>query len=1078
MAEYNYNDQRNGTYVNPEGTPGNISPVSNPNDNPGLDESYRGMTDETFRPSFSDLNNTYMFSSNGHDAREKFWGKYAGSFSYSNGNADIDDPIFTGFTLSIDRLNSPLFYTIGEYDGLASGRTRSDRSAFVRNISDEIENCLRNNYAKYVRGASNSYDISSILVKDEFPNGDNIGYGMQNNVYVDGIPYGATEYIYMVDKHTKDVGSSQDTGGHFSLGDGNATQSVLDNISKDDTEQQLAVIDGKISELEKFLNENRSEHQTNENDVNNIQSELERVQKEITETRNKIQTLSIKQDYKATFESKVYSELKDSINLMNNCIINLKPTGGRSTHSLNKYNEIVAEITRLDTKLGTEIGKYNGNTSAVQALCPDIPTSVAQVTSCKITTTPVSDSSSYKSLPVDNGSKFDGSEAYKKGGKYKNLKVVVTVTTSGSASSELSTLKSKLNNLEAREKELIKNLENAEKKTNNDPYRQKEIELERAKEEKRSLQQSIEQANNDTSVASNGSGRVSPDGAMHTGDVYGGVQDDATTQNKNKSTLPMPPQTVYDMLGFIRGMVRLTTEYPYLLQSVTGLDEVYKNNYGVKDSFRGSKDNKITINIYESLDLKISGMFNKYFNAVYDAQYRRERVPMNLRRFNCSIFVHDIRNFHMMSTKLGNLIRTEGNKNNISKIVEVALNTMSAIEFKFFGCEIIPEETGSIFENVSNAERGDMRMTNFSFSYSDAVINYLPFEDLKRSLLKKIDHTPSVNLLFNQLATSVSASIGRERENVYNSYLEEIENIVFPGNDTDVVHTINYNTTPNNPNTTVELGSPQLNDINADIENGYVKTLGNVNDNDNLEPTPNVEENVVVVNGTSTSILNGVVTNLGDVLDDGYQGNTIQQIGDMLPDDTSVPKVEQLGNIYPEPVVSVSQGYIEDVLPDDPNNPIIENIDNIYPTLDATTTQGYIEDVLPDDPNNPVVENIYNVYPTLDATTTQGYIEDVLPDDPNMSNVNMIGNVYPVMRNPKTQGYIDDIIPDETIGKPIDKLNNVYPKPNPTKEHTGNVDKLGNINVKENASKILEKLDKLSEKKMKNKVIEDLGMVK
>jgi predicted nucleic acid-binding Zn-ribbon protein len=1175
MAEYNYNDQRNGTYVNPEGTPGNISPVSNPNDNPGLDESYRGMTDETFRPSFSDLNNTYMFSSNGHDAREKFWGKYAGSFSYSNGNADIDDPIFTGFTLSIDRLNSPLFYTIGEYDGLASGRTRSDRSAFVRNISDEIENCLRNNYAKYVRGASNSYDISSILVKDEFPNGDNIGYGMQNNVYVDGIPYGATEYIYMVDKHTKDVGSSQDTGGHFSLGDGNATQSVLDNISKDDTEQQLAVIDGKISELEKFLNENRSEHQTNENDVNNIQSELERVQKEITETRNKIQTLSIKQDYKATFESKVYSELKDSINLMNNCIINLKPTGGRSTHSLNKYNEIVAEITILDIKLGTEIGKYNGNTSAVQALCPDIPTSVAQVTSCKITTTPVSDSSSYKSLPVDNGSKFDGSEAYKKGGKYKNLKVVVTVTTSGSASSELSTLKSKLNNLEAREKELIKNLENAEKKTNNDPYRQKEIELERAKEEKRSLQQSIEQANNDTSVASNGSGRVSPDGAMHTGDVYGGVQDDATTQNKNKSTLPMPPQTVYDMLGFIRGMVRLTTEYPYLLQSVTGLDEVYKNNYGVKDSFRGSKDNKITINIYESLDLKVSGMFNKYFNAVYDAQYRRERVPMNLRRFNCSIFVHDIRNFHMMSTKLGNLIRTEGNKNNISKIVEVALNTMSAIEFKFFGCEIIPEETGSIFENVSNAERGDMRMTNFSFSYSDVVINYLPFEDLKRSLLKKIDHTPSVkknnvkignvndnnkggsqkivssidnvnnkdkegsqkkvfdisnvnnddkyekkpvdkssqnydvvkhglydrtplgnvnnddydefryrrmredmettykdkkinnvatyeainsanenisaskhefDLLFNQLATSVSASIGRERENVYNSYLEEIENIVFPGNDTDVVHTINYNTTPNNPNTTVELGSPQLNDINADIENGYVKTLGNVNDNDNLEPTPNVEENVVVVNGTSTSILNGVVTNLGDVLDDGYQGNTIQQIGDMLPDDTSVPKVEQLGNIYPEPVVSVSQGYIEDVLPDDPNNP--------------------------------VVENIYNVYPTLDATTTQGYIEDVLPDDPNMSNVNMIGNVYPVMRNPKTQGYIDDIIPDETIGKPIDKLNNVYPKPNPTKEHTGNVDKLGNINVKENASKILEKLDKLSEKKMKNKVIEDLGMVK
>lgn len=1306
MADYTYNDHRNGTYVNPEGTPGNISPVSNPNGNPGLDESYRGMTDESFRPSFSDLNNTYMFSANGHDAREKFWGKYADTFSYRNGNADIDDPIFTGFTLSIDRLNSPLFYTIGEYDGLASGRTRSDGSAFVRNISDEIENCLRNNYAKYVRGSTNSYDISSILVKDKFPNEDSIGYGMQNNVYVDGIPYGATEYIYMVDKQTKDVGSSQDKGEHFSLGNGKPTQEVSDTVSKDELQQQLAQTDGKISELEKYLDENRSEHQSNENDVNNIQSELERVQKEITETNNKIQSLSIKQDYKTSFESIVNSKLRDYISLMDNYIINLKPTGGSSTHSLNEYNEITTKITNLDVTLGTEIGKYDGKPSSVQALLPNIPTSVAQVTSCKITTTSVTNDSEYKNLPVDGGGTFDGSEAYKKGGKYRNLKVKVTVTTSGNNTGELSTLKSKLENLETRERELNNNLKNASNKENNDPYRQKEIELEQTKEEKRSLQQSIEQANNDTSVAENGSGEISPDAAMHTGDVYGGVQDDATTQNKNKSTLPMPPQTVYDMLGFIRGMVRLTTEYPYLLQSVTGLDEAYKNNYGIKDSFRGSKDNKITLNIYESLDLKVSGMFNKYFNAVYDAQYRRERVPVNLRRFNCSIFVHDIRNFHMMSTTLGKLIRTAGEQN-VPKIVEVALNTMSAVEFKFFGCEIIPEETGCIFENVSNAERGDMRMTNFSFSYSDVVINYLPFEDLKRSLLKKLkngDHRPSVSvkknnvknskdlryggeakvydmtaenfdsknpklngmsnvysenrpvkvkdneivfsgeltgldghttkpqnnnqipeklsgkmsymlnsplgnvnandtpyesnskenqtekqliginasgldmisnignvdendtyenvpseshreinakelyginarkngkgiinslgnvdkndkdekkpfdngsenydvvkhgpydrtplgnvnnddydefryrrmredretayknkkinnaatyeainsvnenmnaskrefeLLFNQLATSVSASIGRERENVYDSYIEEIENVVFPGNNTDTVDIINYNTIPDNRNTTIELDSPQLNGINSVSANGYVKRIGNVNSNDNLESTPDVEEEEITINGTNTSISNGIVSSLGDVLDDGNQGNTIRHIGDVLPDDQSLPEIVQLGNVYPTTVTPPTETYIGDVLPDDPNNPVVGNIDNVYPTLGATATQGYIG--------------------------------DVLPDDPQMPNIETIGNVYPVMREPNTQGYIEDVIPDETIRKPIDKLHNVYPKPNHLKESNRNVDKLGSINVKDKASKILEKLDKLSEKKTKNKIIDDLGMVK
>jgi hypothetical protein len=639
---------------------------------------------------------------------------------------------------------------------------------------------------------------------------------------------------------------------------------------------------------------------------------------------------------------------------------------------------------------------------------------------------------------------------------------------------------------------------------------------------------------------------------------------------------------------------------------------------------------------------------------------------------------------------------------------------MSAIEFKFFGCEIIPEETGGVFETVTNADRGEMRMTNFSFSYSDCVINYLPFKELKEKLLQNLKadaHTPyvSVNkginkdkknlrygggtkvykmkasrfdenkpkldglsnvytdnrgpkladeeiefrgelegldghdtapqkanniperygekmsytlssnlgnvnandkvmsgskssvktephlngidsssadnmvnsignvddndqyenlpngdyedktksqsqligiragvigdtvvglgnvnsndrlentpvdnnptldpvkhtyydrnmfggynhlgnvnnddyeefrhrrmnedrpvvmkdkringaatyeainsanenlresrrefeLLFNQLATSVSASIGRERENVYRSYLDEIEHVVFPGNNTDVVENINYNASPNSENTTPNINSAQLSGINAVSANGYVKRLGNVNDNDSLETTPDVEEQTVTVNGTSTSVSNGIVQRLGDVLDDGYQGSTIQQIGDVIPDDNLGPAYGNLGNVYPEPGATITQRYIGDVLPDDPNNLVVETIDNVYP-----------ETAAPD---------------------TQGYIEDVLPDDPNMPNVNNIGNVYPVTRKPKTQGYIDDVIPDEKLGKTINKLDNVYPKPDPLAEPDGNVEKLGNINPKQKTSEILNKLDKLSEKKSKRKIIEDLGMVK
>lgn len=192
------------------------------------------------------------------------------------------------------------------------------------------------------------------------------------------------------------------------------------------------------------------------------------------------------------------------------------------------------------------------------------------------------------------------------------------------------------------------------------------------------------------------------------------------------------PQTVYDMMGFINGMLDITSKYPYVLQTVTGLDEAYKKYFDLKDPYMGSGDGKISFECLEFLDMRVSSMFNKYFNAVYDRQYRRERVPINLRRFNCSVFVHDIRNFKNSL----NFDRTV-NSGDYAKIVELALQYVSAIEFKFYDCEIVPDETGGIFESVTNLPNNDMRKTHFTFKYGNCVINFFPFEDLRRYLLQK-----------------------------------------------------------------------------------------------------------------------------------------------------------------------------------------------------------------------------------------------------------------------------------------------------------------------------------------------------
>ena len=183
-------------------------------------------------------------------------------------------------------------------------------------------------------------------------------------------------------------------------------------------------------------------------------------------------------------------------------------------------------------------------------------------------------------------------------------------------------------------------------------------------------------------------------------------------------------QTVLDMLGFISGMKKMTMEYPYIIQGITGLDTAYNKHYGIKDPYLGSGDDKITLTCLESLDLRVSSMFNRYFNAVYDRQYRRERVPVNLRRFNCSIYVHDVRNF---------VSKTRGEQQSTyNRILELTDMYYSVIEFRFYDCEIVPEETGNIFDNISNEAPSEMKKTNFTFTYGNCVVNFVPPSEVNK----------------------------------------------------------------------------------------------------------------------------------------------------------------------------------------------------------------------------------------------------------------------------------------------------------------------------------------------------------
>ena len=355
------------------------------------------------------------------------------------------------------------------------------------------------------------------------------------------------------------------------------------------------------------------------------------------------------------------------------------------------------------------------------------------------------------------------------------------------------------------------------------------------------------------------------------------------------------------MIGFIQGIKSLTTEYPYVLQTVTGLDEAYKKYFEVKDPYMGSGDGKISINCLEFIDMRVTSMFNKYFNAVYDRKYRRERVPINLRRFQCSIFVHDIRNF------ADTLRSSISGQEDYSMITKIALNSLSAIEFKFFDCEIVPEETGSIFDNVTNLPNGDMRNTNFTFTYGNCVINFLPFEDLRRYVLGLRD----VNGIRPESSSTASTSSGSDLSGNFRRWY-----------DRSVLGNVNNN----------DYRDYIRKDSSVAVDDHYKTTIVNnfamnslSNKNKELTEMDDALRRIVVGISASTGIPTSQVT---DVLNIGF----IDPI--LNGSDKAAAVVKELGNTTNSKIINTDTTEYIGVVEGETNNSqdIVDDLGNIHTT--------------------------------------------------------------------------------------------------------------------------------------------------
>lgn len=174
------------------------------------------------------------------------------------------------------------------------------------------------------------------------------------------------------------------------------------------------------------------------------------------------------------------------------------------------------------------------------------------------------------------------------------------------------------------------------------------------------------------------------------------------------------------LMSFIQGLREVNEYRPYYWQTISGLTEAWIKSLNMKDPFQGAAEGEgIIIGCLEAVDLKISALFNLYKAAVYDVEYRRMVLPINLMYFRVYIDVFEVRRFKVVENWLQKL-----NSNTPTNEVDRFLNdNTSKITFVFDDCTWVPEECGKLFENVTNAGGNEKAVTSMKWSYGSISMN-------------------------------------------------------------------------------------------------------------------------------------------------------------------------------------------------------------------------------------------------------------------------------------------------------------------------------------------------------------------
>ena len=209
-------------------------------------------------------------------------------------------------------------------------------------------------------------------------------------------------------------------------------------------------------------------------------------------------------------------------------------------------------------------------------------------------------------------------------------------------------------------------------------------------------------------------------------------------------------ERAYRLRNFQESFRRLVKDFPYYLQSLNGLGDIYK-----VETNKPYQERKLKIKTLESIDLFISAMLHDYAVAAYDYESSRWVLPQNLRWFDLIVHITEVRQYRTALQKaLGETVvvpstskyddgtgnvhhsyETNTEKIEVDRDGLFSLNRyLGAHVIKFDQCELSFDDINTWLGTVDNAspKEIDNSFTIITSRPSLYLTNLRPFEHTQR----------------------------------------------------------------------------------------------------------------------------------------------------------------------------------------------------------------------------------------------------------------------------------------------------------------------------------------------------------